>query len=180
MMNRQVAHLVHLVDDLLDVARINAGKIDLHFQALTMREVVARSVEASQSSIDRHGHSLILHQEEELFVNGDRDRLTQVFSNLLSNAAKYTERGGRIEVRVQREGKEAVISVADNGIGIPADAIAGVFKVFCKCTSIKAAPMGVLGSGCHSYAISSKCTEAPSQPPATGLIMAALLRFACH
>ena len=130
-MRRQLRHLVRLVDDLMDVGRISAGKIRLRRQRVTVREVLERSVEASQAVIDKQGHTLVIHHDaEDLAIVGDLDRLTQVFSNLLSNAAKYTERGGRIEVQVRHEAREAVVSVVDTGIGIPPDAMSGLFKLF--------------------------------------------------
>ena len=105
MMDRQLTHLVHLVDDLLDVGRISSGKIELRRDKLALPDILTSSAEAARAAIDTHGHELIIEPAaEELWVEGDFDRLTQIFSNLLTNAAKYTERGGRIELRVAREG----------------------------------------------------------------------------
>jgi PAS domain-containing protein len=104
MMDRQVSMLVHLVEDLMDVSRITTGKIELRRERVTLREVLAASAEASRATIDARGHGLVIElSAEELSVKGDFDRLTQVFSNLLSNAAKYTDAGGTIELRVARE-----------------------------------------------------------------------------
>ena len=148
MMDRQLRHLVHLVDDLMDVGRISAGKIELRHEAVDLREVVARSVETVRAAIDHHGHTLSLQGLEAGFViHGDLDRLTQVFSNLLSNAAKYTERGGRIDVRVQREGQEAMISISDNGIGIPPEALPGLFQLFAQVSVHQDRTEGGLGIG---------------------------------
>jgi CheY-like chemotaxis protein len=148
MMDRQLNMLVHLVDDLMDVSRITTGKIELRRERVTLREVLAASAEASRSAIDAHGHKLVIDPcAEELSVEGDFDRLTQVFSNLLSNAAKYTEPGGTIELRVAREGDEGVVSVADNGIGIPAAALPGIFEMFSQVRSHQGRADGGLGIG---------------------------------
>ena len=131
MMDRQLSHLVRLVDDLLDVGRISAGKVHLRKTRVDLREVLARSIEASQALIDHHHHELHLDDSmEPLFVHGDPDRLTQIFSNLMSNAAKYTDDKGRIRLNIRREANEAVVQVGDTGIGIPADELAHVFDLF--------------------------------------------------
>jgi signal transduction histidine kinase/CheY-like chemotaxis protein len=147
-MDRQLSQLVHLVDDLLDVGRISTGKIDLRLERVNLRKVLAVSAEASRSAIDQHGHTFIVVADaEEPCVQGDFDRLTQVFSNLLSNAAKYTERGGRIELRVTREEGEAVVSVSDNGIGIPAHDLPYVFELFSQVSAHRSRAQGGLGIG---------------------------------
>jgi PAS domain S-box-containing protein len=131
MMDRQLSHLVRLVDDLLDVGRISAGKVHLRKTRVDLREVLARSIEASQALIDLHHHELHLDDSmEPLFVHGDSDRLTQIFSNLISNAAKYTDDEGRIRLNIRREANEAVVQVSDTGIGIPADELTHVFDLF--------------------------------------------------
>ncbi len=148
MMERQVNMLVHLVDDLMDVSRISTGKIELRREKVTLRQVLAASAEASRAAIDAHGHSLIVDPSaQDLSVEGDFDRLTQVFSNLLSNAVKYTERGGTIDLRIAREGDEAVVTVADTGIGIPAADLPGVFEMFSQVRSHKERADGGLGIG---------------------------------
>ena len=92
MMDRQLTHLVHLVDDLLDVGRISSGKIELRRDKITLADILASSAEAARTAIDMHGHELLIEPgADELWVEGDFDRLTQIFSNLLTNAAKYTE-----------------------------------------------------------------------------------------
>jgi signal transduction histidine kinase len=148
MMDRQVSMLVHLVDDLMDVSRITTGKIELRRERVTLREVLAASAEASRAAIDARGHRLVIESSaEELGVEGDFDRLTQVFSNLLSNAAKYTNAGGTIELRVARDGGEGVISVADTGIGIPAADLPGIFEMFSQVRSHGEHAGGGLGIG---------------------------------
>ena len=150
-MDRQLNQLVHLVDDLLDVGRISTGKIDLRRARVSVREVLETSAEASRTAIDEHGHTLIVEPAPEgLYVEGDFDRLTQVFSNLLSNAAKYTEHGGRIELRATREEGEAVISVSDTGIGIPCDRVVACFRaVLAGERASGPAPKAVSASDCR-------------------------------
>jgi signal transduction histidine kinase len=148
MMERQLNHLVHLVDDLMDVGRISTGKIELRRERVNLREVFAVCAETCRAAIEKRGHSLIVEAgADDLCVQGDFDRLTQVFSNLLSNAAKYTEAGGRIDLRMTREGEEAVVSVADTGIGIPAADLAGVFELFSQVSEHRGRAEGGLGIG---------------------------------
>ena len=148
MMDRQVSMLVHLVDDLMDVSRITTGKIELRREKVTLRAVLAASAEAARSAIDARGHRLLIElSAEELSVEGDFDRLTQVFSNLLSNAAKYTDAGGTIKLRVAREGAEGVVSVADTGIGIPAADLPVIFKMFSQVHAHRGHADGGLGIG---------------------------------
>jgi CheY-like chemotaxis protein len=148
MMDRQVNLLVHLVDDLLDISRITSGTIQLRRARVSLREVVAASAEVSESIINARGHRLIIIPcEEELIVEGDFDRLTQVFSNLLSNASKYTEDAGTITVQLRRELQEAVVSVTDTGIGIPAHSLSNIFDMFSQIRSHQGRADGGLGIG---------------------------------
>jgi PAS domain S-box-containing protein len=148
MMDRQLTHLVRLVDDLLDVGRISSGKIELRHRKVTLRDILASSAESAHAVIDAHGHELIIESgTEELWVEGDVDRLTQIFSNLLTNAAKYTERGGRIELHVAREAQWAVVSVADNGIGIPSADLPRIFELFSQVRLHQGHSEGGLGIG---------------------------------
>ncbi len=148
MMDRQLTHLVRLVDDLLDVGRISSGKIELRRDKLALPAILTSSAEAARAAIDTHSHQLIIEPSaEELWVEGDFDRLTQIFSNLLTNAAKYTERGGRIELRVSRKGNYAVVNVSDNGIGIPSDDLPHVFELFSQVRLHQGRSEGGLGIG---------------------------------
>ena len=148
MMERQLNHLVHLVNDLLDVARISSGKVVLRRERVVLREVLAHAVEASRASIDARGHELFLELPmEELVVKGDFDRLAQIFSNLISNAAKYTHSRGRIRVRVKRVDAHALVEVIDNGIGIPRDALDNVFDLFSQVREHQRHAEGGLGIG---------------------------------
>jgi PAS domain S-box-containing protein len=148
MMDRQVGHLVRLVDDLLDVARIGAGKIALEREAVDVVEVVARSIESSRALLDEHGHALDVNAlASPVLVEGDSERLAQVFINLLSNAAKYTERGGRVSVRVEASDDEAVVHVSDTGIGIPPAELQQVFDLYSQIGIHQGRAGGGLGIG---------------------------------
>lgn len=148
MMDRQLNHLVHLVDDLLDVGRINSGKIELRRDKIKLSDILASSAEAARTAIDRHGHELLIEPgANELWVEGDFDRLTQIFSNLLTNAAKYTEPSGTIELRVTHEADCAVVSVSDNGIGIPPADLPQVFELFSQVRLHQGRSEGGLGIG---------------------------------
>jgi len=147
-MDRQLNMLVHLVDDLLDVSRITSGKIHLRRANVSLQSVLAASAETSRAVIDARTHRLVIAAcEDELIVDGDFDRLVQVFSNLLSNAAKYTDKAGTIEVTLRREGDQAVITISDNGIGIPAEELSKIFELFAQVRSHHGHADGGLGIG---------------------------------
>nr|WP_238947758.1 PAS domain S-box protein [Caldimonas brevitalea] len=129
--DRQLSHLTRLVDDLLDVGRITTGKISLKRQRIGFREVVQRSVEATRPLLAERGHELSVKlPPQAVMVWGDDTRLVQVLQNLLSNAAKYTDPGGRVSVRVDVEDGFVVASVSDNGRGIAPDALQRIFDLF--------------------------------------------------
>jgi CheY-like chemotaxis protein/two-component sensor histidine kinase len=131
MMERQVSHMVRLVDDLLELSRISRGTSELQNEQITLSTIFGHALETSKPLIEAAGHSFEVHlPEAELVVNGDLIRLSQVFANLLNNAAKYTNAGGQITVTASRESREAVVSVRDTGIGIPPDMLARVFDMF--------------------------------------------------
>ncbi len=147
MMERQIQHMVHLVDDLLDVARISTGKVELRRQRIDLKEVVATAVETSTSLIEGSGHKLTVEvPAQPLPVDADPTRIAQVISNLLNNAAKYTPEGGRIALKVAIEGQHAVLSVTDTGIGIGPEAIGKVFEMFAQVPGA-GKPQGGLGIG---------------------------------
>ena len=128
---RQVGHLARLVDDLLDVSRATTGKIDLRREPIEMSAIVARAVEVARPLIDSKHHRLnVTVSEVGLAVEGDPVRLAQVISNLLNNAAKYTEPGGHIVVEGFRDDSEVVLRVRDTGQGIPPDRLASMFDLF--------------------------------------------------
>ncbi|HET9446870.1 MAG TPA: response regulator [Steroidobacteraceae bacterium] len=148
MMDRQMAHLVRLVDDLLDVSRITHGKLDLRMQPLRLADVLSRAIEASRPFIETKGHELIVDvRAPDVHVNGDADRLVQVFANLLSNSAKYTQNNGRITLTLDRTEHEALVTVEDTGIGITPEAIEGVFKMFSQVDAARGRSGEGLGIG---------------------------------
>ena len=131
MVERQVAHLTRLVDDLLDVARIKSGRVELQLQRLDLREPLRSAVADLRESLDGAGHRLIADQApERLLVEGDDVRLEQVFMNLLHNAIKYTPAGGEIRVNSWRDDGDALVSIRDTGIGLAPEMQAGVFDLF--------------------------------------------------
>jgi PAS domain S-box-containing protein len=130
---RQMGQLVRIVDELLDVARIGSGKIALTLEQVGLGSVVEHAVESSRPQIEAGKHQLtVVMPESVVILQADPLRLAQALSNLLNNAAKYTERGGRIRLaaRVDSSGQELVIEVEDNGIGIPADMLPHIFDLF--------------------------------------------------
>jgi PAS domain S-box-containing protein len=131
MMERQTNHMVRLIDDLLDVSRITRGKLELRRCPVELSEIVQNAVDATGPAFDEARHRLIVSvPERPVLMYADPNRLTQILSNLLSNAAKYTPPGGRIELAAcQREG-EVILTVSDNGLGIPADLQGSVFEMF--------------------------------------------------
>jgi PAS domain S-box-containing protein len=128
---RQIEHLVRLVDDLLDVSRISRGRIELKKEPIEMSVIVQRAVETSQPLIDARRHEFIVRlPPEPIVVEGDLVRLSQVVSNLLNNAAKYTDEGGRITLSVEPAGNDIFIRVRDNGRGIDPAALSNLFQLF--------------------------------------------------
>jgi two-component system CheB/CheR fusion protein len=147
-LDRQMQHIVRLVDDLLDVSRIVRGKIELRREIIDLAEAVSHGVETSQPVIEAMGHELLLSfPEQAVWVDGDLVRLGQVVANLLTNAAKYTSEPGTIEVTVSRDQDDAVISVRDAGIGIPPEMLPRVFDLFVQADRSLARSQGGLGIG---------------------------------
>jgi PAS domain S-box-containing protein len=148
LVERQVQQLTRLVDDLLDLSRIGRGQISLQLEPVDMRAVVARAVEISRPAIDAHQHVLeVSLPEQAVRVEGDLTRLAQVVSNLLNNAAKYTEDGGCIELTVEPSGGEAVLRVRDTGVGIAADMLSHIFQMFTQVQGSVSRSEGGLGIG---------------------------------
>jgi PAS domain S-box-containing protein len=146
-LERQVAHLTRLVDDLLDVSRITRGKIEIVRTGLVLAEIVARAVELTSPLFEQRRHSLAVEVPAELAVDGDAVRLAQVVANLLSNAARYTPPGGTIRLRAWREGGEIVLVVSDNGQGIAAETLPTIFDMFVQGAQSTARTEGGLGLG---------------------------------
>jgi signal transduction histidine kinase len=131
MMERQVGHMVRLVDDLLEVSRITRGKIELKKDRIELSLVIASAVETSRPLVEAGNHNLaVALPGDSLLVEGDATRLAQVFANLLNNAAKYTDPGGEISLSAVREGETVKVSVRDNGIGIAPEALPRIFEMF--------------------------------------------------
>ena len=147
-MERQISHLVRLVNDLLEVSRITRGQIEVQREPIDLAAVVRQAIDTSRPAMEAAGHELTVELPgEPLTVLGDAVRLTQVFANLLSNAAKYTDAGGHVWLKVRREGGQAVISVRDNGIGIAADRLTSVFDMFTQVDRSSRRAQGGLGIG---------------------------------
>lgn len=144
---RQVKHLARLVDDLLDMSRVSRGAVTLTKTRLSMRDVVARAVDATVPLFDEHGHRLDVTVPEGLDVEGDEVRLTQIVDNLLSNAARYTPPGGTITVSGAREGDTVALRVRDTGIGIDPALLPELFDVFVQGTRGPDRAPGGLGIG---------------------------------
>ena len=155
LIDRQVTNMVRIVDDLLDAARLSRGRIELHIEPLELQGVLQRSIEATRASIDARRHTLtVLAPPSPVIVSGDSTRLEQVFTNLLSNAAKYTEPEGEITVTLivtaadsPVRAAEAVVRVRDNGIGITAEMLPRVFDLFAQADHSLARTGGGLGIG---------------------------------
>ncbi|HEV8630876.1 MAG TPA: HAMP domain-containing sensor histidine kinase, partial [Thermoanaerobaculia bacterium] len=131
MMERQLIHLVRLVDDLLDISRVTAGKLQLERGAVALSTIVDSAVESSQPQIEAGGQHLEVELPlEPLVVDGDTTRLSQVLTNLLNNAARYTPRGGSIRLAAERRGDEVALWVRDTGIGLAPGQAERIFDLF--------------------------------------------------
>jgi signal transduction histidine kinase len=144
---RQTRHLVRLVDDLLDVSRIARGKIDLRVERVDAADVVAKAIEMASPLLEEREHDLHVDLARGLVVDGDPARLAQVMANLLTNAAKYTERGGTVTVRGDSRDGFALLSVRDSGMGIAPDMLPRVFDMFTQERQALARTQGGLGLG---------------------------------
>lgn len=150
MMERQVNHMVHLVDDLLDMARLTSGKLTLKREAVTLAAVVNQAIEISMPLVSAGGHQLSVDlPPDNLALHVDRHRIAQVLSNLVNNAAKYTPKGGAINVtaRIDAVAGQVVIEVMDNGVGIDADVLAKVFDLYAQAPGSEGMSQGGLGVG---------------------------------
>src|SRR5690606_39229252 len=132
LLQRQVQHLTCLMDDLLDVSRISSGRIQLRTEVVNLADLVRHAADTVSPLLQKHAHSLQVNlPDEDIHINGDVVRLTQVLGNLLTNAAKYMDDGGTIELTLEREGDaDAVIRVRDHGVGIPPELLGRVFDLF--------------------------------------------------
>jgi signal transduction histidine kinase len=145
---RQLAHLTRLVDDLLDVSRITRGKINLSKEVIELETLLTRTVETVQPLIDERGHTLTVEARNGILaVLGDPTRLVQALGNVLGNAAKYTERGGRITLSAAESGSEVLIRIRDNGIGIPPELMPMIFNLFTQLDRTSGPSQSGLGIG---------------------------------
>ncbi len=145
---RQVAQLVHLVDDLLDVSRISRGKLELRRRRVRLADVLAAAVETSQPAIEAQRHRLHVTQpSEDVWLDADLTRLAQVFANLLNNSAKYMEAGGTVNVEAVASADEVVVCVRDTGIGIASDMLPHIFDPFIQADRSLERSQGGLGIG---------------------------------
>ena len=145
---RQARHMARLVDDLLDVSRITRGKVELRRERVELSEMIHHAVQTSRPLIDQRGHSLSVDvPEEPLPLDADPARMEQVLTNLLNNAAKYTDPGGRISVRAERLGGEVRVAIADTGVGIPREMLHRVFEPFVQVKPELDRSRGGLGLG---------------------------------
>ena len=144
---RQVRHVIRLVDDLLDVSRITRGLIRLEQRVVDLADVVAAAIEATRHLIDQREHHLVVEAPRGVQVEGDESRLVQIVSNLVTNAARYTAPGGQIRITLARDGDQAVLRVRDNGAGIDRDLLPKVFDLFVQGTRSAERTEGGLGLG---------------------------------
>jgi PAS domain S-box-containing protein len=144
---RQIAHLARLVDDLLDMARVTSGKLLLRKERVTLAAVVAAALETSRPALDAAGHKFVMNTPAaQAVLDADPTRLAQVLANLLNNAAKYTPPGGTIELRAEQVGREVVIAVSDDGMGFPPELARSLFEAFAQWAPAEHAAAG-LGIG---------------------------------
>ena len=147
-MHRQLSHLVRLIDDLLDISRVNAGKLELNVEDVDVRDVVQAALEASDAHIVGAGHALdVVLPERPMRIRADAVRMTQILTNLLVNAAKYTPQGGRIVLTVRERPGHAAFDVSDNGIGIEPELQDRIFDMFTQSDKARARRQGGIGLG---------------------------------
>lgn len=148
MMDRQLKHMVRLIDDLLDVSRVSNGKIELRREYITAQTAIQTAIESALPLIEANNHMLSINiPDESLWLHADLTRISQMVTNLLNNAAKYTPAGGTITINVREDGEELVIEIADNGLGIRTDMLPKVFELFTQVDRNLERSQGGLGIG---------------------------------
>ena len=146
--DRQVTHLARLVDDLLDLARVRRGQIELHRERLELGGVIRETVEDERASFEERGVELMVRlPAEELWLRADPTRIVQLLGNLLGNANKFTPHGGRVELTLEREGDDAILSCVDTGIGIAREDLERIFEPFTQSSAAPRRATGGLGLG---------------------------------
>jgi PAS domain S-box-containing protein len=147
-MERQLGQFARLIDDLIDISRITRGKIELRKSHVELASVIQQSVEISRPIAECAKHQMTLTlPKEPIYLDADPMRLVQIFSNILNNACKYTEPGGRIWLNAERQGSDVVVKIKDNGMGIPADKLGSVFEMFMQIDQSLERSQGGLGIG---------------------------------
>jgi CheY-like chemotaxis protein/two-component sensor histidine kinase len=172
-LDRQLGQMVRLVDDLLDVSRITRGKLELRKQRVELASVLQQSVEVCRPLAESAMHELnVSLPPEPIYLHADHARMAQVFGNLLNNACKYTEPGGRIWLTVVRAGSNVVVNVKDTGVGIPPDKLDSVFEMFTQIDRSLERSQGGLGIGLslvkHLVEMHGGSVEAYSEGPGRG------------
>ena len=147
MVGRQAQQLTRLVDDLLDVSRITQGRIAIQRRPVELAAVVNQALESVEGQIKQKRHTVRAAVEPGVYVSGDSARLVQCVSNILTNAVKYTDKGGEIEITLAIEGGRAAVSISDNGVGIPAELLPRVFELFVQNERSLDRSQGGLGIG---------------------------------
>ena len=148
MMERQVAHMVRLIDDLLDVSRITLGKIELRKERIDLSAAVEDAIDSVRPTMEASGQKFsAVIPTRPVFVHGDRTRLAQVFINLLNNSAKFSGTGGHIDLTIDRQGSDVVVKVKDDGVGIPPDKLSTIFDMFTQVDRSLDRSNGGLGIG---------------------------------
>jgi PAS domain S-box-containing protein len=148
MMDRQLSHMVRLIDDLLDVSRIRSNKMELRRSRVLLADVVSSAVETARPALEAAGQELtVALPPEPVYLEADLTRLAQAFGNLLNNSAKYMERGGRVWLAATRQADEVIVTIRDTGIGIPADALPTIFDLFSQVDRSLERSAGGLGIG---------------------------------
>jgi CheY-like chemotaxis protein len=146
-MNRQVHHMVRLIDDLLEISRINNGMLELKLEPVDLRSVIDRAVEIVRPISEQRAQAISIRATEPLVLSADPTRVIQIVGNLLHNASKYTPVGGQIELELVGDDNQAIVRVIDHGVGIPTDQLAAVFEMFAKIKRTQANANNGLGIG---------------------------------
>ena len=179
--DRQVQVMARLLEDLLDVSRISRNRLELRKERVELVTVVEAALETSRPVIEAGSHELtVTLPPEPIHLEADPVRLAQVLANLLNNAAKYTEEGGRIRLRAERQGSDVMVSVKDNGIGITAELLPRVFDIFAQSPRALVRSPGGSASVCRSSRGWSSCTAAASRPGARVRTGGASLSSVCR
>src|SRR5262249_46509826 len=147
-LERQLGQMIRLVDDLLDLNRVTHDRLELRRSEVDLSSVIQQAVEVARPLVDAAGHHLTIDlPDEPVYLNADRARLAQLFGNLLNNSCKYTRPGGTVSLSAKRDGDEVVVTVKDNGAGIPQDKLDSIFDMFMQVDRTSDRSQGGLGIG---------------------------------